>query len=332
MDDMKDKVKGFMKKVNTPFSSSSSGKFKGQGRVLGGTSSSSSSPIGSTNLIPKTHQTIQTPNPPKPPKPKPIPTPIVAPTPPNPNPNPDSNRKLSNGFDPFDSLVTSSKRSQVVDSVNAFECPVCGHSYPSEDEVSVHIDSCIVENSSVTNPETVVEGDDISVCVGKFFNGNSSERSVEVVLKLLRNIVKEPENVKFRRIRICNPKIRETIVEVVGGVELLERVGFRLQEEDGDEMWLVMEVPLEGQIQLIKETVSLLEPQKMVDLPSVATSKPDTPIEQKMDDLPFVAAREPDAPIEPKKIDRQACQYSFLVAHNFTIGYIYAFSFFILKV
>ncbi|KAH7835654.1 hypothetical protein Vadar_028448 [Vaccinium darrowii] len=41
MDDMKDKVKGFMKKVNNPFSSSSSssGKFKGHGRVLGSSSS-----------------------------------------------------------------------------------------------------------------------------------------------------------------------------------------------------------------------------------------------------------------------------------------------------
>ncbi|KDP43164.1 hypothetical protein JCGZ_00097 [Jatropha curcas] len=40
---MKDKFKGFMKKVNTQLQSSSSGKFKGQGRVLGGGSASSSS-------------------------------------------------------------------------------------------------------------------------------------------------------------------------------------------------------------------------------------------------------------------------------------------------
>ncbi|KAI7741936.1 hypothetical protein M8C21_024315, partial [Ambrosia artemisiifolia] len=60
MDDMKDKMKGFMKKFNT---SSSSTKFKGQGRVLG--SSSSSNPSGHFN---------STPNPPKTrlPDPKPV--------------------------------------------------------------------------------------------------------------------------------------------------------------------------------------------------------------------------------------------------------------------
>jgi len=42
-----------------------------------------------------------------------------------------------------------------------------------------------------------------------------------LILKLLRNIVKEPESVKFMNIRMSYPKINEAVGEVIGGVELL---------------------------------------------------------------------------------------------------------------
>ncbi|KAB2624216.1 UBX domain-containing protein 6 [Pyrus ussuriensis x Pyrus communis] len=312
MDDMKDKFKGFMK---TTFSSSSSAKFKGQGRVLG--SSSSSGTADSVLTRPK-----QTPQ--SNPKPLPISNSNSSVASPNPRPSPQKaqildqkktqipdqskaepssnskpDRKTDSGFDPFDSLITPGKRSQNGFTLNVFECPICGQSFRSEDEVSVHVDSCVnapVEHKSVEgvgvsgSPDNGSESSrsDLEACIGTFASGNPAAGSVEVVLRLLRNIVKEPENVKFRRIRMSNPKIREAIGEVVGGIELLEFVGFELKEEDG-EMWALMEVPKEEQISLMKKAIALLEPPKV----------------QEVDISASIASLKVDEPVEPKKVDRQ---------------------------
>ncbi|KAA8529019.1 hypothetical protein F0562_033493 [Nyssa sinensis] len=207
---------------------------------------------------------------------------------------PDSNRKPANGFDPFDPLITSGKRTKNGFSLNVFECPVCGRAYGSEEEVSAHVESCL-NSSEVDNVAAVSElarhekgaesQSELEACVGTYVSGKPSDGSVEVVLKLLRNIIREPENMKFRKIRMGNPKIREALGDVAGGVELLECVGFELQEEGG-EMWAVMEVLSEERILSIKKALSFLEPQKIGDLPSTALGKI-------------------DEPIEPKKVDRQ---------------------------
>ncbi|KAM3705444.1 hypothetical protein ACB098_03G080000 [Castanea mollissima] len=303
---MKDKVKGFMKKVNNPFSSSSSssGKFKGQGRVLG-SSSSSSGPTNPIQSRPSSQIQNPSPQPRKEPnsvtsnsKPKPFPQ--KAPTSDH-NDRSDltndstPNRKPANGFDPFDSMITSGKRSQNGYSLSVYECPICGQSFRSEEEVSVHVDTCVnnsVEPGGSDLPDNGVESrSELECCIGAFVAGKPSEGSVEVVLKLLRNIVREPENAKFRRIRMSNPKIREAIGEVAGGVELLEFVGFELKEEDG-EMWAVMEVPTEAQISLINRATGLLAPQKVEE-------------PQKKEDLQSATSANVEKQIEPKKVDRQ---------------------------
>ena len=104
MDDMKDKMKGFMKKVT----SSSSDKFKGQGRVLG----SSSSPSGPVNPLPsrliQPQSQIQKSNPPssssifKPPPQKPVDSDQNKPAPVTNQPPPP---KPSDGFDPYGSMA-----------------------------------------------------------------------------------------------------------------------------------------------------------------------------------------------------------------------------------
>ncbi|KAE9597546.1 putative transcription factor C2H2 family [Lupinus albus] len=235
MDDVKDRVKGFMKKVNNPFSSSSSSsKFKGQGRVLGSYSSSSlssnsisiskpiSSPTNSKPLLQKTinsdHNRIH--------KPK----------------KSDLDRKPGNGFDPFDSLVTTGKRSQNGYSLNVYECTVCGKSFRYEEEVSEHVDSCL-SNRIESNDANIVVSDKNNEEV-EWSNGE-----LEVCVEC-----------EFRRIRISNPRIKEVFGEVMGGVELLSFVGFKITEENG-ETWAVMEVRTEEQIKLIKKSTLLLESQ-----------------------------------------------------------------------
>ncbi|XVF02894.1 hypothetical protein REPUB_Repub04eG0214200 [Reevesia pubescens] len=305
MDEMKHKWKGFMKKVNNQISSSSSpsGKFKGQGRVLG---SSSSEPVNPNLTRPTQTQT---------PTPKPIPSscssnskPVLPSEPSNSDQNktsstnnPKQTRKTENRFDPYGSLITSSKVSKNGFTLNVFECPICGASYRSEEEVSIHVETCVITNSSdrkggdgdlrLNGNQLEESRNELEVCVGSFLSGKPPEGSVEVVLRLLRNIVKEPGNDKFRKIRMSNPKIREAVGEVAGGVELLEYVGFELKEEGG-EMWAVMEVPKEEQISLINKAIMLLEPGKIEQL-------------KKSENIPPAAPAEKEESLEPKKIDRQ---------------------------
>ncbi|XP_022732872.1 plant UBX domain-containing protein 2-like isoform X2 [Durio zibethinus] len=305
MDEMKDKWKGLMKKVNNQFSSSSSssGKFKGQGRVLGSSSS------GSVNPVLTRPTQSQTPNP----KPNPSSSssnskPVLPSKPPNTDQNKPSSinnpgpiRKTENGFDPYGSLITSSKVSKNAFTLNVFECPICGASYRSEEEVSIHVETCVNTNSldrkgldgdsGSSENELEKSRSELEAFIGSFISGKPPEGSVDVVLRLLRNIVKEPGNDKFRKIRMSNPKIREAIGEVAGGVELLEFVGFELKEEGG-EVWAVMEIPREEQISLINKTITLLEPGKIEQL-------------KKNENIAPAAPAEKEESVEPKKIDRQ---------------------------
>ncbi|KAG4398449.1 hypothetical protein AAZX31_08G042300 [Glycine max] len=292
MDDVKDKVKGFMKKVNNPFSSSSSAKFKGQGRVLG---SSSSTPANS-NPTPRPYPNSQ-----KPSSSSAVTNPKPSPQKTEQNKTTDKPRK-DDGFDPFDSLVTNSNRSQNGYSLNVFECPICKQPFRSEEEVSAHVDGCLnnpVERGS-DDGNGVSESDggsndtntELEVCVGTYISGKPSEGSVDVILKLLRNIGREPENVKFRRIRMNNPKIKEAVGDVAGGVELLSFVGFELREENG-ETWAVMEFPSEEQIKFIQRAIVLLESQLVQQGPP------------KRDDLPSATSTEMGPKAETKPVDRQ---------------------------
>ncbi|KAK1374682.1 UBX domain-containing protein [Heracleum sosnowskyi] len=283
MDEVKDKFKGFIKKVNKPFSASTSGKFKGQGHVLGGGSSST------------------------PPNPNPYPT---RPLPPKrygsdhqsqinrgkfeSNVKNESDRisKLEldtepkDGFDPYESLVTTGKRNKNGYNLdNVFECPVCGGGFTSEEEVSVHIESCLrnVESDNVFDQGKVDSPSELEVRVGGYVSGKPNEGCVEIVRKLLSNVVKEPENVKFRRIRMGNLKIKEAIADVVGGVELLEFLGFELQEEGG-EMWAIMGAPSGDTIAVVKNAIALLTPQSLEDSKSNAPVKVDEPVERKQVD------------------------------------------------
>lgn len=305
MGDMKDKFKGFMKKVNNQLGSSSSGKFKGQGRVLG----SSSGPTN-PNLGRQFVNSNRNPNPNPNPNPnspsvssdslnsKPLPSQKPSSSSSDPpvgrpsfdaqkgsNQTSDSypDRPRSDGFDPYDSLMTTGKRNKNGYSLNVFECPVCNCGFASEEEVSLHIESCIANPSNndgggdVVNLGSVDDTENkcgsmnkLEACVGTYLSGNPSEGSVEIVLRLLRNIVKEPENPKFRRIRMSNPKIREAVGEVVGGIELLEHVGFELKEEG--EMWAVMDIPSEDTILILKESIRLMEPRKKDEVLSSTTS------------------------------------------------------------
>ncbi|XP_011070586.1 plant UBX domain-containing protein 2 [Sesamum indicum] len=290
MDEMRDKMKGLMKKVNGPFSSSLSGKFKGQGRVLG-SSSASSSPSQS---LPSSSSLRDT---------KPLPQKVyniserkLEDKKPEIRVSPNVNEKSENGFDPYNSLITSGKRNPNGYSLQVFECPVCGKGYASEEEVSVHVESCLsVADSSEENgsKESDGIGNHLQTCVSRYMSGKPSDGSMEVIMRLFRNVVKEPDNAKFRKVRMGNPKIKEAVGDLPGGVELLECVGFELKEEDG-EMWLMMEDPSKERLGLIKIVISLLEPKTAKESMAMAPAKEST-----------TAAPAKEEAVEPKLVDRQ---------------------------
>lgn len=314
MGDMKDKMKGFMKKVSL---SSSSGKFKGQGRTLGsGDSSSSSRPP--SNLVNNfsSQNVIKSQTLPKKPsnsnsrienkgdnkvsrsefkdgfdpygelltsKSQTLPQ-----KPSNSDSRIENKSEIKDGFDPYGELMTSGKRNPKGYSLNVFECPACGCGFVSEEEVSSHIDSCLSSEVNNLGVESKVEEcvkSEVEECVSVYVSGKPLDGSVDVVIKLLKNIAKEPTNAKFRKIRMGNPKIKEAIGDVVGGVELLEFVGFELKEEGG-EIWAVMDVPSKEQLGIVKNVVSFLEPKKVEELGSASQVKA-------------------SEPVVPKKIDRQ---------------------------
>lgn len=277
MDEMRDKMKGFMKKVNTPFSSSSSGKFKGQGRVLGSSSTPNSS--NPSKLVSSSSQS----NPKPPQKVRNLPERKIESKKTEAKADSSASSSSGNGFDPFNPLITSGKRNLNGYDLKVFECPVCGQGFPSEEEVSAHVEFCLsvadsADDNGVKEPDGV--GNQLQTCVSTYLSGKPSDGSVEVVMKLLRNVVKDPGNVKFRRIRMANPKIKEVIGDVPGGVELLECIGFELREEE-DEMFLVMDEATEERMDLINNAVSLLEPKMAKELPTIAAVKIEEPVEVK---------------------------------------------------
>ncbi|GLJ46755.1 hypothetical protein SUGI_0986020 [Cryptomeria japonica] len=298
MDEVKGKVKGLMKKINNPFAAgSSSSKFKGQGRVLG---SSSSDGTAQNNV--QRHWQSSTPSSDNRPK-----------NPPQNNragamdeiheqriPEPDSHLKgkqitgsnpKPQGFDPYDSCISSRVAPKSGSSLDMFQCPICNDWFKSEKEVSDHVENCLetkqhLEDDRAGRP-TDSKTTNLKNRVDVFMSGKPSDKTLEVVLKLLRNIVSDPSNDKFRRIRMTNPKIQETVGSAVGGVELLECVGFKFQAE-GEDMWCIMELPSTDEISIVTDAIGLLEPH----LPSPVTTS-------------MLATSQNGDQVKPGKIDRQ---------------------------
>ena len=57
----------------------------------------------------------------------------------------------------------------------------------------------------------------------------------EILLKLINNILRDPQNVKFRRIRLSNPKVESMLLNANGAFDILFSIGF---EEDTDALIL----------------------------------------------------------------------------------------------
>jgi UBX domain-containing protein 6 len=212
------------------------------------------------------------------------------------------------------------------------QCPVCQKWWNSETEVSAHLEECLATSlSSCMDGSDGGRGDhgsnggkedhsidgggrecssgggrggynddgsdksmqDLGEAVRILLLGGPSNATLGVFVRLLRNILGDSKAEKFRRVRLANPKIRETVGMALGGVEFLESVGFHLIA-DGEEVVAVMDDTSETQLGRIKQALVLLEPHY------VSGSLPSTTASQ-LSSQPSVPANR----LELQKVDRQ---------------------------
>ncbi|CAG2060542.1 unnamed protein product [Timema podura] len=64
-----------------------------------------------------------------------------------------------------------------------------------------------------------------------------------VLLKLIENVIQNPTNPKFRRIRLANPTVANKLLSAIGAMECLFEVGF---QEGEDYLVLPNETPIES--------------------------------------------------------------------------------------
>ncbi|KAL6846596.1 hypothetical protein ACP4OV_024044 [Aristida adscensionis] len=233
---MKDKMKDFMKKV-TSSSSSSASSFKGPSHVLG--SASGPAPAAS-------HPASRSSNP----SPNPRPAAPRQPQPPAPAPRPPATE-----FTPFAPLISttpaaaSSRRPAAEGAAAAVACPSCEEAFPSETAVAEHLDGCLASAGGARPRAAAFLAADPP----------PPPAAVEVLKRLLGNLLREPANDKYRRVRLGNPRIKEAVADRKGGLELLEAVGFRVGDEGGELFAVMDEVPGDAKLGGIRRAVLLLE-------------------------------------------------------------------------
>eukprot|EP00929_Paragymnodinium_shiwhaense_P118087 TRINITY_DN8976_c0_g1_i2.p1 TRINITY_DN8976_c0_g1~~TRINITY_DN8976_c0_g1_i2.p1 ORF type:complete len:187 (-),score=68.38 TRINITY_DN8976_c0_g1_i2:473-1033(-) len=75
-----------------------------------------------------------------------------------------------------------------------------------------------------------------------------AQETLEILDKLIRNVVRNPTEEKFRTIKLGNPKIAAAITNVPGAVEVLQEMGFK---SDGENMVLPAETRLVHEVHVV---------------------------------------------------------------------------------
>ncbi|EAZ27882.1 hypothetical protein OsJ_11836 [Oryza sativa Japonica Group] len=81
----------------------------------------------------------------------------------------------------------------------------------------------------------------------------------KVVKRLLGNLLSDPRNDKYRKVRLGNPRIKEAVADRECGVDLLEAVGFRVADKGGELFAVMDEVPGDARLGWIRQAVLLLQ-------------------------------------------------------------------------
>lgn len=65
-----------------------------------------------------------------------------------------------------------------------------------------------------------------------------SQETLEIIGKLTRNVVINPTEDKYRKIKLTNPKINQTVTQAAGGVESMLAMGWTYEAEDKENLVL----------------------------------------------------------------------------------------------
>jgi UBX domain-containing protein 6 len=111
--------------------------------------------------------------------------------------------------------------------------------------------------------------------------------SVALMARVLRNVVSEPTNVKFRRLRLSNAKVQATVMDVPGALELLQAAGFCMLFEDApddaegaSEGWLVLPEADPHAFTCARAGLALLEPFVTPTPPAATAAAAASPVVQ----------------------------------------------------
>lgn len=117
---------------------------------------------------------------------------------------------------------------------------------------------------------------EVHKAIATLISAAPSQATMDILEKVLKNIINDPSSEKFRRLRMKNPKISELIGKVVGAMELLQAIEFQLIDEEGEggtmEVMAVMKKPDEAHLVRIEETLRILETHRVSPKPNADSS------------------------------------------------------------
>ena len=65
-------------------------------------------------------------------------------------------------------------------------------------------------------------------------SGDLLTNGIQTLVFFVENIIKDPKEEKFKKIRVNNAGVQKKVIPLIGGVEFLEIVGFsRIKDESG---------------------------------------------------------------------------------------------------
>merc|ERR1712070_1314030 len=85
---------------------------------------------------------------------------------------------------------------------------------------------------------------------------DKADESLEIMEKLTRNVVSNPSEEKFRKIKLANKKINDTITAVPGAVPVLREMGWVDSSSDGEP---ILVLPADVRLEFQGTVVKLIE-------------------------------------------------------------------------
>ncbi|XP_065180642.1 UBX domain-containing protein 6-like [Sycon ciliatum] len=137
-------------------------------------------------------------------------------------------------------------------------CPMCGESFGRQDRQE-HLEKCFREELP---REPLVTSAFMLFTMTR--NSEKLQACVETIRKYLNNIIMNPTEAKYGRIRLQNAVVRDRVVVVPGALEFLDAVKFKLHKmsKDGEapeEDFLVMEEADRGNSDMLTVAMEILE-------------------------------------------------------------------------